>query len=57
MLRVMYFVYSTLDALVALYGNDRTISLESPVYGYRRSIRANYEGYTDNDSRGWCVTL
>lgn len=45
-------VYITLEALLALYGDNSTIPLESPIYGYIDCIRADYEGYADKDSKG-----
>lgn len=42
-------VYVTLKALLALYGDNSTIPIESPIYGYIGCIRANYEDYTDKD--------
>ena len=48
----MWFVYLILDALLALYGDDSAIPIEGLIYGYIGSIRANYEGYTDKDSKG-----
>ena len=47
MLSVMCLVYITLDALFALYGDNSTIPIESPIYGYIGCVRANYEGYAD----------
>lgn len=54
---VVYPVYVTLDTLMALYGDDSATPLEGLVYGYIGSIRANYEGNADKDSRGWYITF
>ena len=43
----MCLVYITLDALLALYGDNSTIPIESSIYAYIGCIRANYESYTD----------
>lgn len=47
MLSVMCLVYITLKVLLALYGDNSTIPIESPIYAYIGCIRANYEGYAD----------